>query len=264
MANIIDWDQIRQQFLQETRRTEIHRTTFWDKRACDINKNMPQWAELTNKQLRKLPLAKGVTVLDVGAGTGRITLPMAKRAKYITALEPSKNMLTILKENAQKQMIENITYVNKAIEDCDLSVRYDFVVASFSLVMTDIKSALRKMDAIADKAVYLYMPASPWIDEDMQRALNISPNHWSDFIFIYSILYDTGILANVEMYDFTLRRRYTNLDDATADFMQTCHLPIDKKDQLKKYLDATLTKKKGKLWSIRKRKVATIWWTKTQ
>ncbi|MGD6807711.1 MAG: class I SAM-dependent methyltransferase [Candidatus Bathyarchaeia archaeon] len=264
MANTIDWMQIRQELLKETRRTEIHQTSFWDKRACNMNQDMPQWAELTKKQLRKLPLTKNLTILDVGAGTGRITLPMAKRAKHVTALEPSKNMLAILKENAQKQLLENITYVNKSLEDFDLSSRYDLVVASFSLVMSNMKSALQKMDALAEEAVYLYMPASTWMTKDMQRALGISPSHWSDFIVIYNILYEAGIFANVDMYDYTFKRGYADLEEATADFLQTFRLSPDKKNQLKEYLNVNLVKKQGKLWSIQKRKAATIWWTKTK
>ena len=36
------------------------------------------------------------TVLDIGAGTGRWSIPIAHVAKDVTALEPSKDMLKIL------------------------------------------------------------------------------------------------------------------------------------------------------------------------
>jgi ubiquinone/menaquinone biosynthesis C-methylase UbiE len=264
MAGIIDWSQIRQNMLLAAQRIELCNPSYWDKEACAINENMSHWAELTKKQLKILPATLELTVLDVGAGTGRMTLPMAERFKHLTALEPSEKMLAALKENALKQGIFNIYYVNKSIEDLDLSPRYDLVVASFSLFMFDIKSALLKMNALANRAVYLFLAASPWLDEALQRAVYGSSSRWSDFIFIYNILYEAGIFANVEICDYTLKQSYANYEDATSKFLQTYHIPSENKDKLAEYLRIHLVEEKGKLWSTRKRKAAAIWWTKNQ
>jgi len=264
MACIIDWCQIRQNTLLYSQRIELYNPSYWDKEACAVNDNMPHWAELTKKQLRKLPLSKELTLLDVGAGTGRMTLPMAKRVKHITALEPSEKLLAILKENALKQHIFNIYYVNKSLEDLDSSTKYDLVVASFSLFMFDIKAALLKMDALANKGVFLFLSASPWIDESIQKAVYGLSNRWSDFIFIYNILYEAGIFANVEICDFTVKQSYMNFEDATSKLMQIYRIPQEKKTKFAEYLRKHLVEEKGKLWSTRKKKAAALWWTKTQ
>ena len=151
MAGIIDWSQLRQNTLLSSQRIELYNPSYWDKEANAVNENMTQWVELTKKQLKRLPLSSEVTVLDVGAGTGRMTLPMAKRVKHVTALEPSKNMLITLRDNARKQLIFNIHYVNKTLEELDSTTSYDWVVASFSLFMLDIKTALIKMNALSSK-----------------------------------------------------------------------------------------------------------------
>ena len=152
MVGIIDWSQLRQTYYA-TQRTELYSMDYWDKEAYAVNENSTQWAELTKKQLKKLSLSSEVTILDVGAGTGRMTLPMAKRAKHVTALEPSEKMLAILREDARKRGIVNINYINKSLEELDASASYDLVVASFSLFMSDIKSALIKMNTLAAKRV---------------------------------------------------------------------------------------------------------------
>lgn len=250
--------------LLANQRIEMYNPRYWDKEACAVSENVLQLVELTKKQVNRLPLCESFHVLEVGSGTGRLTLPVAKRVKHVTALEPSEKMLAILKENALKQDVSNISYVNKTLEDIDLSVHYDLVVASFSLFMFDIKLALQKMSALADKAVYLFLSASPWLDEALQKAVYGNFNGcWSDFIFIYNILYNLGIPANVELYDYTLEQNYADLEDATAKLMQTYHIAPEKKSKLAEYLRANLVKENGKLYSNRKRKAAAIWWTKS-
>jgi ubiquinone/menaquinone biosynthesis C-methylase UbiE len=242
----------------------LYNPSYWDKEATSINENMVQWAELTEKQLKMLPISSEATVLDVGAGTGRMTLPMAKLAKQVTALEPSQKMFTILKENAQKQRIYNICYINESLEQLKVTNSYDWVVASFSLFMYDIESALAKMNALASRGVYLFLSASPWMDVEMQRAVNEDLNVWSDLIFIYNILYDNCLPANVEIWDYKLKQYYTDLESAVSMLSQTYHIPASKTDKLREYLNDKLVEENGKLYYSRERKAATVWWTTNQ
>jgi ubiquinone/menaquinone biosynthesis C-methylase UbiE len=260
MTGIIDWPQLRQNALLFTQRIELYNPRYWDKEANVVNENMAQWAELTKKQLKRLPLSPEFTVLDVGAGTGRMTLPMAKRVKHVTALEPSEKMLATLRDNARKQQIFNIHYINEPLEELEVASSYDLVVASFSLFMLDIKTALMKMNALASKSVYLFLSASPWIDEAMQKALQGDSSAWSDFIFIYNILYDAGIPANVDICDYELKQSYADLEDAISKLSQTYRIPSENRDKLRAYLSENLVEENGKLWYNRKRKAATIWW----
>ena len=48
------------------------------------------------------------TVIDVGAGSGRWAIPIAKIAKCITAVEPSDIMLSMLRENIATANLNNI------------------------------------------------------------------------------------------------------------------------------------------------------------
>jgi ubiquinone/menaquinone biosynthesis C-methylase UbiE len=264
MTSIIDWAQLRQNALLSTQRIEMYNPSYWDKEACAVNKNISQCVKLTKKQLKKLPLSPDITVLDVGAGTGRVTLPMAKRVKHVTALEPSEKMLAILRENAKKQQIFNVSYVNKSLEEIEEAATYDLVVASFSLFMLDIKGALLKMNALASKGVYLFMSASPWIDEELQRVINGNVTSWSDFIFIYNILYNTDIAANVETWDYEFKQNFADLDSAVLKFSQNYRIPHDREDNLRSFLRANLVEEKDQLWYNRKRKAAVIWWIKSK
>ena len=52
------------------------------------------------------------TVLDIGAGPGRITVPVADKVKGVTALDASKDMQEVLKKNANKAGLSNVTCLN--------------------------------------------------------------------------------------------------------------------------------------------------------
>ena len=51
------------------------------------------------------------TLLDVGAGAGRLALPLALRCKHVTVVEPSPSMGETLRHLAAEAGIENITFV---------------------------------------------------------------------------------------------------------------------------------------------------------
>ena len=264
MATSLDWSAIRQNLLTTANRTKFYNVGYWDKEACAVNKNMTKLSDLTECQVKALPLSAEVNVLDVGAGTGRMTLPIAKKVRHVTALEPSENMIGILRENAWQQQLFNINYVNKPLEEVNAADSYDLVVASFSLFMSDLKEALLKMNQLASKWVYLFMLASPWIDEGIQAAVYGNQNFWSDFILTYNILHEIGIVANVETCTYTFEECYPTIMDATEAFIQKYSLPTDKRLSLSEYLKATLAEECGVFYYKRKMKAATVWWTKNK
>jgi 2-polyprenyl-3-methyl-5-hydroxy-6-metoxy-1,4-benzoquinol methylase len=106
MAGIIDWTELRQSMLLAAQRMDLYNPSYWDKKADEVNDNSSPLKTLTKNQLKRLSLSPEITVLDVGAGTGRITLPIAKRVKHVTALEPSEKELAPL-----ETMHESSTYL---------------------------------------------------------------------------------------------------------------------------------------------------------
>lgn len=87
--------------------------------SFEQNKFLPLLGDLKNKQ-----------VLDVGAGTGRLSLALAKAGAKVTALDVSSEMLKILKNKDKK--IETVVgdAENLPFEDNT----FDFVTAAFLVV----------------------------------------------------------------------------------------------------------------------------------
>ncbi len=85
------------------------------------------------EQNKVVPLLGDVTgkkILDVGAGTGRLSVPLAKKGAIVTALDVSEEMLKVL----QKKNPTIVTIVSDA-EDLPFDDTYfDFVISAFFIV----------------------------------------------------------------------------------------------------------------------------------
>jgi SAM-dependent methyltransferase len=70
-------------------------------------------------------------ILEIGAGTGRYTLPMARRAGEVLAVDVSPRSLEILRQKAREEKVENIEAVLADITQFPVPGTFD-VICSFS------------------------------------------------------------------------------------------------------------------------------------
>jgi FkbM family methyltransferase len=72
-----------------------------------------------------------MTILDIGAGNGRWTIPLARKAKSVTAIEPDADMLNELRENI-KTGSGNIQNIQSSWEDAEVEV-HDIAVCAHAM-----------------------------------------------------------------------------------------------------------------------------------
>jgi len=278
MTGIINWNEL----WKAMRSGHQHRGdrgedmgSRWDKRAKKFNESVMQHSERTAKQITKLELKPEYTVLDVGAGTGRLLIPIAKQVKAVTAVDSSKGMLACLQENVEREGITNVTTINKRWEDIELGVDiepHNIVIACHSLGMFDIQEALRKMDAASKGYVYIMNFAGRRMgngngDGKLWKAISGEgrrSGHSTDYILLYNILHDMKIYANVDILDTEFEQHYDSLDDAVERWKEMRDIPPEKEDVLREHLSKMLTtdSETGALSFKRESKSATIWWQK--
>ena len=180
------------------------------------------------------------TLLDVGAGTGTLTIPMAKKVKKVLSIEPSAGMLDYLKNAALKEDLSNIEFINETWEGAEVSGQYDIVVCSHALYfIQNIKESLQRMIDVTGKHLFLMVGVHDNNDKygdiwEIIKGTSYKPG--PDYIYIYNLLRELGWHPDVEMITTTME--CASLDEALR--LATSHFDESdvqaKQEELRSYL----------------------------
>ena len=138
-------------------------------------------------------------ILDVGAGSGRWTIPLAKIAGRVTAVEPSDAMGNILRENLVSTRVNNVEIVQSCWEEAIVQP-HDIIVCAHAMYATpDLGSFVRKVEQYARKSCYLAMrlPSADGIIGMLSLSIYGHRHDSPNAIIAYNALYAMGIYANV-------------------------------------------------------------------
>lgn len=98
--------------------------------------------------LRDMPIKQDHIILDVGAGTGFFTIPMAERtSNEVYAMDLDLRMLNVIKSKAMEKNLKNIKLIHESLESWSLKNEIiDFVMASLILhEISSLKESLTKI-----------------------------------------------------------------------------------------------------------------------
>ncbi|MFA5396098.1 MAG: class I SAM-dependent methyltransferase [Methanogenium sp.] len=247
------------------------RSKDWDKRAASFHQATSRSSAEIEEQIDALNLLPTDTVLDMGAGTGRFAVPMARRVSHVTALDPSTGMLAYLEEGMAQAGLSNYSVVLKRWEDVvvgqDIPV-HDVVFASNSLGFEDLATELEKINAAARRAVHILWFAGETrhpMDAELlcrlgrDREARFSP----DYLYIVNILHAMGIYADVSIKKVLSRRIYDTVDDAVVWMLERDDFSSEEVVILRTYLAETMEPMDdGRFADYRTGWRAHIWWEK--
>lgn len=142
------------------------------------------------------------TLLDIGAGTGRFTLPLAEQVRHVTALDQSAAMLAVLRRKAHARSITNVTFLEVDWQDATV-VPHDVVLAAWSLYrLIDLRAALEKMVAATRRVLVIVSgvggspPHRPLIEAICGTwTESLHPNH----LLFAGTLWQMGLAAEVRI-----------------------------------------------------------------
>ena len=104
----------------------------------EINKDIdyPKWADFIEEIIKKeLPMQKAELVLDLGCGTGSMTLELASRGYDMTGVDCSPEMLDIARERAESSDIEgDILWLCQDMREFELYGTVDVAVSCLDCI----------------------------------------------------------------------------------------------------------------------------------
>lgn len=263
-AKLIDW----QLLMQLTWPPTIGRAAMWDGFARRYDGYARLSEPYVAPQLAALALQPGETLLDVGAGPGRLAIPAALQGAKVTALDVSASMLGELQRNAQAAGAGNIDTVELAWEDVrpgDNLQPHDVVLLSRSPAMRD----LAKVDALARRAAYVMVYSGRSLKsfhDELVAGIEPAPPVQErpglmSYVLVFNQLIDMGIEAHVDYLPDGFDKWYPDEDAAVADFAWL-DLPAGSEARFRANLAPWLQPEAGGLRLKMETRTAVVWWRK--
>ncbi|MER6915077.1 class I SAM-dependent methyltransferase [Streptomyces sp. NPDC000594] len=155
-------------------------------------------AEQTAEALTTLLPPGGGRVLELGVGTGRIAIPLARRVGRVVGVDASPEMLTVLRETAEREKVD-VTAVEADI--CDLGPLGDqdgfalaYCICSTLLLVTDPDGQRRALQEAAARLA----PGGHLVIEthNVPRVLSMTGGQPILTFFVPTLERNAGILSS--------------------------------------------------------------------
>jgi SAM-dependent methyltransferase len=267
----VDWIRLWRELVEGFQRAEVQSDdrlmARWGKRAHSAG-----YTEERRKRDRDDPLMHyvighldpGDTVLDIGAGIGRWSIPMAKVAHKVTALDALPGMLEIVRENAAAEGVHNIEtfqgdWATVEVEPHDVTLSSHAVYTS-----PDIVGYARKMARFSRKACYMVMrvPQHDGVIGELSQRIH---GRWHDspnFVAGYNALLQAGINGSVLMDGQVRLWHNPTLEEALARVKRHLHLHDTQYDaMILETLGRRLVMKDGEYYWPDGMRSALVWWS---
>jgi SAM-dependent methyltransferase len=241
----IDWELVWNTELVVSRRLRLNGGRFWDETPKGPGRGgFPDG--LTEAQVALVAPEGSATILEIGPGAGRLTLPLARQSAHVTAVEPSTGMRRRLVDAAAAQAITNLTIVDGAWDDPSTAAAlapHDVVVASYSLFMPEVGTQVARMQALARRRVVLFVPGEPRLPPPVQQLLYGArvgcqlPDH----VLLQHVLLARGLEVHVQTLSFPVETIYAELADAVAAYRAFHAVPAHRLDALAAWVASLVT-----------------------
>jgi predicted TPR repeat methyltransferase len=275
--NSIDWNALWKAESGHACWNTVSQKELWNRRADSFSQRINRVVEgkegldkddYISRMLERIKVKPEWSVLDIGAGPGTLTIPLAKKVRSITALDISAEMLKHLKANARKSNLNNIRYINAAWQDAFQENRvekHDVVIASRSLMSGEMRDALTWIAAASGRAAYLTFPIIHLpFDWEVYELIGRGGKKHAPYIYICNMLYQMGIEANVEILYSKIKVQFSSMDEA-IDQLQWRTDPFNPQElaKLREYLGEKFAgKKPGEVFTHEGySKWALVWWS---
>ncbi|MFZ5651054.1 MAG: class I SAM-dependent methyltransferase [Bacillota bacterium] len=146
------WSGANKGSLHDRRRREVAPLDYWNRLAGRFARRAGQ--DRAKRRVDRVlawleqqgALHPEMEVLDIGAGTGVFTDPLARRAARVTALEPAPAMLAALQKRVDAEGLANVIFLEREWEKVDPAA--EGLAGGFDLVFASLTPGVRDTDTL--------------------------------------------------------------------------------------------------------------------
>jgi len=275
MKPIINWEEL-QTITMPPMRHKDEMDAAWKKNFAAFYNKMASMEKLyTLNQVNALPLLTSDTLLDIGCGPGRLSVPLAQRVKSVTSLDVSEEVLKYCRMNADGAGLTNLTTKQLDFEEAAAGENieiHDVVICSRSIGLRN----LAKLSSFANRLTAIVSFANaPTIPQLLSNIFNetavengqrqsfatYGKDRRVNYNVLFNIAYDLGFEPNVKVVEDGFTKDYASKEEAYEDIIALGKVDEDKIDIYRRNLDKYLTKNhKGGITFFIETRTCVIWW----
>jgi SAM-dependent methyltransferase len=225
----------------------------------------------TLNQINCLDILPTDTILDSGCGPGRLTIPLAQRAKSVTALDINSFCLEHVKRNAEREGVTNIkpVFLDWTKTSPEEIGKHDIVICSRSAGLSYLEGLSAFSKRIAAIVSWGDGPNIPQIIGELFNGTTAGEKLYSHrradrslgFNVMFNIVYDLGYAPNVKYVEDGFTADFKSHDEAYAHIRTIGKVDDDKFDVFKANLAPYLTQNPdGSVTFLRKSESVVMWW----
>ena len=186
---------------------------YWDRRAPSFARSTQARADEFLKIVDPY-VSPTRTLIDAGAGTGRHAVPLSERLEWVTAVEPSEGMRSMIPPR------DNMTVVASTWQDAVVAPA-DLVICSHVLYgVADVVPFIAKLERSARERVFVMLRESdlPHPAASIRKRLlgEVGPP-MPRFSDLFMLLIQMDIAPDVKFLSYRSVTRYANLDEGLVD-----------------------------------------------
>ena len=243
--------------------------------ASFYNKMASMEKGYTPNQVNALPLLPDDTLLDMGCGPGRLSVPLARHVKSVTALDVSEEVLKYCRKNAKAAGLNNLTTKNldfdKIVADKDIE-KHDVVVCSRSVGLWNLEKLTTFAKRLTAVISFANAPTIPQLllnifdgtsaeSEQNPPFANYGKDRRINYNAIFNIVYDLGYEPNIRIVSDGFKKDFATKEEAYEDIRSLGKVDDDKMDTYRSHLDNYLAKNdSGGFTFFLETRTCVIWW----
>lgn len=209
------------------------------------------------------------SVLDVGAGVGALTIPLARRVERVTALEPSGPMREALRGNLAAGGHTNVACIAGGWGEAQVPPHDLVLVANVAPIFEKLDQFIAEAAPLASRAIALMQNVGPgtekfYLGELYPLLLGRPYPARRDYLATVTLLHARGIFANVRILEYDFDQPFASVQEAMAFWIARLGLAEPAAiARLERFLAARLRPDGHGVLAPMRRRSAVLWWPTT-